>query len=261
MPYRDRRPLVGITCYIESASWGTWQDTPAALLPHAYVRAVTGAGARPVLLPPDDTDAGVLDVLDGLVLAGGADIDPARYGDDPHPETTGLRPERDAGELTLLGPALDRGVPVLGVCRGMQLMAVAAGGRLIQHMPDEVGHDTHRPGLGVYGVHGASFEPGSRIASVLGEFTEVNSYHHQGVADPGWLNVSGWADDGSIEAIEDPSQPFTLGVQWHPESTEDHRLFGALAEAAREYGAARKHSATRDYGESGARRLRARPAS
>jgi putative glutamine amidotransferase len=245
MPER-RRPVIGITSYAEAACWATWRDVPAALLPYAYVQAVSGSGGQPVLIPPEDSSPAVLSVLDGLVLAGGADVDPAQYGARPHPETNGLRPGRDAGELALLRAALDSGLPVLGVCRGMQLMAVAAGGQLIQHMPDEVGHDAHRPTPGEYGAHGARFAAGSQIAAVLGTSLTVNSYHHQGVADPGWLTVTGWADDGTIESLEDPSRPFAVGVQWHPEATEDHRLFAALVDAGRgatSFGDARRHSA------------------
>jgi putative glutamine amidotransferase len=227
------RPLIGITCYVEHAHWGTW-DMSAALLPYRYVEQVSAAGALPVLLPPRTAEAvEVLDRLDGLVIAGGPDVDPARYGEKPHPETEGLRPDRDAGEFTILGEALRRDLPVLGICRGMQVMAVHAGGRLIQHMPDEVGHHGHRPGPGEYGTHGARFAPGSLVASLLGETTEVNSYHHQGVADPGTLTVTGWADDGSVETLEDPSRRFALGVQWHPEATRDNRLFLALTEVSR----------------------------
>jgi putative glutamine amidotransferase len=226
------RPLIGITCYVERARWGVW-DATAALVPHAYVAQVQDAGALAVLLPPRTSEAlDVLDRLDGLVIAGGADVDPGRYGEETHPETLGLRPDRDAGEFALLDEALRRDVPVLGICRGMQIMAVHAGGRLIQHLPDEVGHQGHRPAPGEYGAHGARFAAGSLVASLLGETAAVNSYHHQGVADAGKLTVSGWADDGSIEAVEDPSRRFALGVQWHPEATDDNRLFAALAEAA-----------------------------
>jgi putative glutamine amidotransferase len=228
------QPLIGITCYVERARWGVW-DTTAALLPHAYVAQVEDAGGLALLLPPRTAGApDLLDRLDGLVLAGGADVDPGRYGEQPHPETMGLRPERDAGEFALLGEALRRDVPVLGVCRGMQVMAVHAGGRLIQHLPDEVGHQGHRPGPGRYGSHGARFAAGSLVAALLGEAATVNSYHHQGVADAGTLTVTGWADDGSVEAVEDPDRRFALGVQWHPEATDDNRLFAALVDAAAE---------------------------
>ena len=227
------RPVIGITCYVEQARWGTW-DLSAALLPYRYVEQVSAAGGLPVLLPPVTAEAvEVLGRLDGLVIAGGADVDPARYGEEPHPRTDGLRPDRDAGELAILGEALRRDLPVLGICRGMQVMAVHAGGRLIQHMPDAVGHHGHRPGSGEYGSHGARFAPGSRIAELLGRTATVNSYHHQGIADPGTLTVTGWADDGSVESLEDPTRRFALGVQWHPEATTDNRLFLALTGASR----------------------------
>jgi putative glutamine amidotransferase len=245
MPQRSR-PVIGITSYAEDASWATWQDVPVALLPYAYVEAVSASGGLPVIIPPEDCGPAILGILDGLVLAGGPDIDPARYGAPAHPRTHGQRPGRDAGELALLQAALDSELPVLGICRGMQLMAVAAGGRLIQHMPDKVGHDAHRPTAGVYGEHGATFAAGSRVAGVLGRYLEVNSYHHQGVADPGWLTPTGWADDRTIEVLEDPSRRFAVGVQWHPEATGDHRLFAALVEAAREiarFGESHRHSA------------------
>jgi putative glutamine amidotransferase len=226
------RPVIGITCYVEHARWGTW-DMSAALLPYRYVEQVAAAGALPVLLPPRTAEAAeVLDRLDGLVIAGGADVDPGRYGEEPHPETEGLRPDRDAGEFAILAEALRRDLPVLGICRGMQVMAVHAGGRLIQHMPDEVGHHGHRPGPGEYGTHGARFAPGSLVASLLGETAEVNSYHHQGVADPGTLTVTGWADDGTVETLEVPGRRFALGVQWHPEATPDNRLFLALTDVS-----------------------------
>jgi putative glutamine amidotransferase len=227
----QRRPLIGITCYVEQARWGPW-DEPAAVLPSSYLDAVTRGGGRAVILPPDPADAGMIDVLDGLVLAGGADVDPARYGSPPGPHTLGIRPDRDAGELVLLAAALDRDLPVLGVCRGMQLMAVNAGGALHQHAPDVVGTEEHRPEAGVYGAHPARFAPGSRVAAALGEDLKVNSYHHQLVADPGTLTVTGWAGDDTIEALEHPAKRFALGVQWHPEATGDHRLFEALVTAA-----------------------------
>jgi putative glutamine amidotransferase len=227
------QPLIGITCYVERTRWGVW-DTTTALLPHGYVTQVEDAGALAVILPPrTSASRDVLDRLDGLVIAGGADVDPGRYGEPVHPETLGLRPDRDAGEFALLGEALRRDLPVLGICRGMQVMAVHAGGRLIQHLPDEVGHTGHRPAPGEYGSHGARFAPGSLVATLLGEKATVNSYHHQGVADPGTLTVTGWADDGSVEAVEDPTRRFAVGVQWHPESTEDNRLFAGLVAAAR----------------------------
>jgi putative glutamine amidotransferase len=226
------RPIIGITAYVVPATWGVWHDLPSALVPHDYVAAVTLAGGRAVLLPPDDQDADVLRALDGLVLAGGPDVDPALYGEQPEPLTVSV-PERDSAEMFLVRAALDQKMPVLGVCRGMQLLAVAAGGRLHQHLPDVLGHEKHRPAPGVYGEQEAHFEPGSRIAALMGDDRAIHCFHHQGVADPGTLTVTGRADDGTIEAIEDPAHRFALGVQWHPEVTRDARLFGALVAATR----------------------------
>ncbi|RLP95085.1 gamma-glutamyl-gamma-aminobutyrate hydrolase family protein [Micromonospora sp. CV4] len=225
------RPLIGISAYVESAAWGVWRGVRSVLVPEAYVRAVTAAGGRAVVLPPDDEDGDVLAVLDGLLLAGGADVGPGRYGQPPDPRTED-RPDRDDGELTLLATALAAELPVLGVCRGMQLLAVAYGGTLHQHLPDVVGHEVHRPAPGVYGAHPVRFVPGSLAAAVLTGVNQVNSYHHQAVADPGRLAVSGWAGDGVIEAVEDPGRPFVLGVQWHPENEPDPRPITALVRAA-----------------------------
>ncbi|PWR07846.1 gamma-glutamyl-gamma-aminobutyrate hydrolase [Micromonospora acroterricola] len=227
------RPLIGISAYVEPADWAVWWGVRAVLVPEAYVRAVTAAGGRAVVLPPDDADGDVVAVLDGLLLAGGADVDPGRYGQPRDPRTDD-RPDRDAGELTLLAAALTAEVPVLGVCRGMQLLAVAYGGTLHQHLPDVVGHDAHRPAPGVYGAHAVRFAPGSLAATVLAGVDGVNSYHHQAVADPGRLAVTGWAADGVIEAVEDPGRPFVLGVQWHPENEPDPLPIAALVRAARQ---------------------------
>ncbi len=225
------RPIIGITTYVIPATWGVWHDLPSTLVPHDYVEAVTRAGGRAVLIPPDDCDTDVLRVLDGLLLSGGADLDPELYGEAPQPLTV-TSPERDTAEMSLVRAALERDMPVLGVCRGMQLLAVAAGGRLHQHLPDVLGHEQHRPAPGVYGEHEAQFEPGSRIAALMGDDRAVHCYHHQGVADPGTLTVTGRASDGMAEAIEDPGRRFVLGVQWHPEVKQDARLFGALVAAA-----------------------------
>ena len=225
------RPVIGITTYVEPATWGVWHNLPTTLVPHDYVAAVTGAGGRAVLLPPDDLDTDVLRILDGLVLSGGADLGPELYGAEAAPQTV-TRPERDAAEMLLARAALTRDLPVLGVCRGMQLLTVAAGGTLHQHLPEVLGHDRHRPAPGVYGEHEAGFTPGSRIAGLMGEDTRVHCFHHQGVDDPGTLTVTGRAEDGTVEAVEDPAHRFVLGVQWHPEVTRDRRLFGALVAAA-----------------------------
>jgi len=224
--------VVGITSYVEQARWGVW-DLPAVLLPLRYVQAVESAGARAVVLPTaSSTDAAVLDRLDAVIFAGGADLEPSLYGQPPHDATTGTRPERDAAELPLLQGALDRDLPTLGICRGMQLLAVACGGWLVQHLPDALGHDRHRPEPGVYGHHEVTLAPGSRTHTILGDRVTVPSYHHQGLADPGSLHITGWADDDSPEVIEHPDKRFTLGVLWHPEAGEDSRLFQALVAAA-----------------------------
>ncbi|MFF5080962.1 gamma-glutamyl-gamma-aminobutyrate hydrolase family protein [Actinoplanes sp. NPDC000266] len=223
------RPIIGITTYVENATWGVWQDLPTTLIPHDYVAAVTLAGGRPVLIPQED-DTDVLRALDGLVLAGGPDLGPRMYGQDPGPHTV-VRPERDTAELRLVRAALEKDMPVLGICRGMQLLTVAAGGTLHQHLPDVLGHEKHRPAPGVYGEHDARFEPGSRIEALMGDDLAIRCFHHQGVADPGTLTVTGRAEDGLPEAVEDPGRRFVLGVQWHPEVVRDRRLFGALVTA------------------------------
>jgi putative glutamine amidotransferase len=225
------RPVIGITCYVEPARWGVW-DKRAALLPWSYVDKLQAAGGRVVLLPPDDLDADVLDRLDGLLLAGGADVDPERYGAPAH-ELTVSRPERDAGELTVLRGALERDMPVLGVCRGMQMLAVAYGGTLHQHLPEVVGHSGHQSVPGVFTPQAVRTEPGSRLDDILGPAQHVPCYHHQGVRDLVGLTVSARADDGVIEGVEDPARRFVLGVQWHPEEGDDPRLFDALVAAAR----------------------------
>ena len=226
------RPVIGITTYVEPATWGVWRDLPTTLVPHDYVAAVTEAGGRAVLIPPDDLDADVVRVLDGLVLSGGADPSPELYGAEPGPHTV-TRPERDSGEVLLARAALAADLPVLGICRGLQLLAIAAGGSLHQHLPEVLGHDRHRPAPGVYGTHEVSFTPGSRTAALMGDDRSVHCFHHQGVADPGTLTVAGRAEDGLIEALEDPARRFLLAVQWHPEVIRDKRLFGALVTATR----------------------------
>ena len=230
----DMRPVIGITSYVEQARWGVW-DVPAAVLPFRYVEQVQRAGATAVVLPPGAAaDAEVLDRLDAVVFAGGADLDPALYGEQPHAQTTGLRPERDAAEVPLMRAVLDRDLPVLGICRGMQVMAVVRGGSLLQHLPDVVGHERHRPAPGVYGEHDVRLQPGSLAHRVLGPSVSVPSYHHQGVAKAGTLTVTGWADDDTPEVVEDPGLRFAIGVLWHPEAGDDLRLFEALVGAATE---------------------------
>jgi putative glutamine amidotransferase len=229
-------PVIGLSAYEEQVRWGVW-DVPGVLLPSTYVRSVVAAGGVPVLLPPvPDTAAAVVARLDGLVLSGGPDIDPGRYGAAPLASTGAPRADRDAAELGLLDAATAAGVPVLGICRGLQLLNVARRGTLHQHLPDVVGTPDHAPGPGTYGRHAVAVDEGSLLARVLGRTSaEVPSYHHQAVDDLGrGLTVTATAPDGTVEALEDRSLPFCLAVQWHPEAGDDLSLFRALVGAARD---------------------------
>ena len=230
------KPIIGITSYAQEASWGAW-TLPAAVLPLAYVRSVELAGGRPLLVPPvEDAVEETLDVLDGLILSGGADIDPDHYGAERHPETTFTQPDRDRAELALLEGALARELPVLAICRGMQMLNVVHGGGLHQHLPELVGHVGHRATPGVFSIHDVRLEPASKTATLIGERARVHSSHHQGLGRVGErMQAVGWAEDGSIEAIEDPAHRFAIGVLWHPEEDEDKRLFEALVEEARNH--------------------------
>ncbi len=231
------RPLIGITTYTEDARGGT-RAAHVTRLPLSYAASVQRAGGRAVLITTDDPGADLLDRLDGLVLAGGSDVDPARYGEAPHP-TSAWHNERDEAEFLLLRAALARDLPVLGICRGLQVMVVEAGGRLHQHLPDVLGHEGHRPAGEVgteptYGRHTVRLVPGARLHEILGDEVTVNSLHHQGIADPGRLTAVGThPEDGLIEAVEDPLRTFAIGVQWHPEEMADPRLFEALTQACR----------------------------
>ncbi len=235
-----RRPLIGLTAYAQQIQYGG-TDLMAGMLPMSYVKAVHATGGRAVLITPDDPGTDVLESLDGIVFAGGGDIDPAHWGAPRHPATE-TDEVRDESELLLMRAALEADLPVLGVCRGMQMMAVATGGSLHQHLPDLVGHERHRAAAGTdplaadasaFGRHDVELQEGSVARALLGTRLTVNSFHHQGVDDPGAFTVSGWCpDDRVAEILEGRDHAFALGVQWHPERTGDLRVFKALAEAA-----------------------------
>ncbi len=233
------RPLIGICTAIESARWGAW-EVQCNLSPRTYSLAVQRAGGIALLLPPDDGVAEapdqILDVIDGLVLAGGSDVDAGTYGARPHAETKGARPDRDRFELALGHGALERDLPLLGVCRGMQMLNVVRGGTIEQHLPDSVGHQGHRHTPGTFSDHEVRLAPGSRAAEVVGaERDAVKSHHHQGLGELGeGVVATGWAEgDDLVEAIEVPDRRFALGVLWHPEEDEESRVIGALVDQAR----------------------------
>jgi putative glutamine amidotransferase len=233
------RPLIGVCAAVERATFGVWKEEPATLLPLSYADAIERAGGMPALLPPDPASAEdpdeLLDRIDALVLGGGADIDPASQGAEPHPETIGTNPARDRFEMALARRAMARGIPLLGVCRGMQLMNVACGGTLDQHIPDRLGHERHRPVPGSWAEHEVRIDPGSLAARAAGsERLIVKTHHHQGVDTiPDALAATAWAtDDNSVEAIESPDGGFVLGVLWHPEEDPEDRVIPALVRTA-----------------------------
>jgi putative glutamine amidotransferase len=236
--------VLGMTTYLEQAQTGVW-DVRASILPHIYFEGVTRAGGIAVLLPPQPVDdeiaARVLDGLDGLVITGGKDVDPASYGQAPHPTTDEPRRDRDAWEFALLAGALRRGLPVLGICRGAQVLNVALGGTLHQHLPDVVGHNGHQAGNAVFNTSAVHTVAGTRLAALIGESSDAQCYHHQAIADLGdGLVVSAQDADGVIEAVELPGERFVLAVQWHPEeSLDDLRLFAAVVDAAAAYASGR----------------------
>jgi putative glutamine amidotransferase len=234
------RPRIGLCTALERARWTVW-DQDAFLLSRSYVDALQAAGAVAIMLPPDEWLAerpdDALDALDGLVLAGGADIDPDSYGRPRHPKTVNTRPERDHAEVALARGALARDLPVLGICRGMQLLNVALGGTLIQHLPDDVGHTDHRRSLGSFdnADHDVRLAPGSLAARAAGETVHATkSHHHQGVDRLGdAVKATGWSVlDELVEAIELPDRRFALGVQWHPEVDRRSRVIRSFVRAA-----------------------------
>jgi putative glutamine amidotransferase len=244
------RPAIGICAALERAQWGAW-DRPAALLPFEYIQEIQRAGGLAVMIPPDaeliEHPEEILDKLDGLILAGGGDVDPSMYGAERHPETNGTVPHRDSVEIALTNAAVERDMPVLGICRGMQVLNVALGGTLSQHLPDRVGHTEHRRNLGTFdgNDHGVTLTPDSLAARAAGELDHnTKSHHHQAVATVGdGLKVTGIAAlDELPEAIERPDNRFVLGVQWHPEADEHSRVISALVEEARDYRIARGSS-------------------
>jgi putative glutamine amidotransferase len=233
------KPLIGLTTYREQARWGVW-DQSADLLPSVYAKAIEAVGGVAVLLPPqgepgsamDEAARAVVGRLDGLVISGGADVDPAAYAEEPHPTVRNTRADRDAWELALLTAAEQPALPTLGVCRGMQVMAVHAGGRLEQHLPDVVGHAEHNPQPGVFGTTGVTVIPGTVLHGLVGDMVDVHCHHHQSVADhPGFVPCA-WAEDGTLEAMERRGDRLLVAVQWHPEVAADAGLFRGLVRAA-----------------------------
>lgn len=230
------RPLIGITSYAEEVRWGVWTED-AAVVPIAYVNAVEKAGGRPLLVPP--TEDGVeetLDALHGVIFSGGSDLDPGLYGADAHPATDAPKPRRDQAEIAMLQAALARDMPVLAICRGSQLLNVARGGDLVQHLPEVVGHERHRHDPGAFSDHAVQLAEDSRLGGLLGRHAPVKSHHHQGMGRLGdGLREVAWAEDGVVEGLEDPEKRFALGVLWHPEEGEDYALFKGLVDEAKRY--------------------------
>jgi putative glutamine amidotransferase len=245
-------PVIGLTTYLEQAQTGVW-DVQAAFLPKVYFEAITRVGGIAVLLPPQPVTAEiasrVLDGLDGLLITGGKDVDPARYGQEPHPTTDTPRTDRDAWEDALITAAIDRGLPFLGICRGAQVLNIALGGTLHQHLPEVIGTDRYQLGGGIFSRVPVQVDAGSEVERMLGaDGVEVAVYHHQAIDRVGdGLRVTARSDDGVIQAVELEGVPFGVGVQWHPEQTgEDLRLFAGLVDAARDYSSAAGHSAVVD---------------
>ena len=236
-------PLIGVSTYVADVAWASWERR-AAVLPASYFELVAAAGGRPLLLPPTSSAPGgpevgaaeVIAVLDGLVLTGGGDVDPAAYGEEPDPEVGGVNPARDASERALLAAALEADLPVLAICRGCQVLNVYLGGTLHQHLPDVVGNLDHRRAPMQFEDVDVETVSGTRTAGVFGASTTVRCSHHQAIRDLGRdLVVTARAGDGVIEAVELPPSRFVLAVQWHPEEAMDQRPFDALVQAARDH--------------------------
>jgi putative glutamine amidotransferase len=250
----DVRPVIGLTSYRQRAQTGVW-DVQASFLPAVYIDAVTKAGGIAVLLPPQDpVDAGIatqiVDGLDGLIVTGGGDVAPERYGAERHEKTDPLNAIRDAWEDALLAAAIDREVPFLGICRGLQVLNVNRGGTLLQHLPDVVGDDRYNKGGGNFSTNRVEVAPGTGLSGLLDGDPEldVKSYHHQAVQDVGaGLRVTARSGDGTIQALELEGVPFGVAVQWHPEedAAEDVRLFAGLIDAAKAHRSVVEHVETR----------------
>ena len=212
-----KRPVIGVSAYDLPVAFGQWSDVRSVLAPAAYTASVERAGGLPVVVPPVEGTTELLELLDGLVFTGGSDLDPSLYGQRPHPETTGVHRHRDRAELALIREALRRDMPVLGICRGMQLLNVALGGDLHQHLASE----THKGPPGRYTFHDVTVDAGTRLADVLGAGTRTHSCHHQAPDRLGeGLRASAHAEDGTVEAVEQPAARFAVGVLWHPEEDE-----------------------------------------
>ena len=247
-----RAPIIGITSYLEQARTGVW-DVRASFLPQVYLNGVTDAGGIAVVLPPQpvtpEIAAGIVASLDGIILSGGADVDPARYGQEPHERTAPPRTDRDAFESELLQAAITAELPFLGICRGAQVLNVELGGTLTQHLPDIVGDNRYQLGDGKFNRIEVDVDPESRIGAVLGDDPRAGAhlYHHQAIDEVGaGLTVTSRTEDGIIESLELDSVPFGIAVQWHPEENpEDRRLFAGLVRAATEYRSARDTSTPR----------------
>lgn len=227
-----KRPVIGITSYVEPAQFTVW-EMRVALLPFMYVEQVVRAGGQPVILPPAGEPAELVGRLDGLILAGGGDVSPERYGQEADKRTGYIRKFRDEAEFAVMQAALEADVPYLGICRGLQVFNVALGGTLHQHLPNVVGHTGHSPAPGQFGHLPIRPVAGTRVAKALGaEPVDVPHYHHQAIDQlaPG-LTVAAVADDGTVEAVELESRAFTVAVQWHPEAAKDCALFEALVAA------------------------------